>query len=406
MRSIDQHEEAESAERLSLVIPLPRGCTLSERVLDDYRRVLGQVDSYRSVEVVISGVEDDRSAVFSLRELGAQGGRAADGITVVLAEDGSWTDLARKGLFAATGDHLMVLDVDRHYSPQSLLGVVEPVLNGSSDLAVAVPPRGRFQPISLQPLRSGFGAVSRMLLGSSDVFSGLFVVHRSLWERGGRALAASGPSLVLELLLRRPSRCVDVPVTVGPEFRTQRLGLRDVRSLKHVLDGRYGNLSRLIQFCVVGASGMVVDLSLYAFFQWLLSFTWLFSTKSKLFGVTQHLAIAAALSIGIALLWNFTLNRRLTFNDARGGSWLRQFFTYALSNALAIAFSFTVRLYLPAHVDFFGRHRLAAAVVGIVAATGISFSMSRWLVFSRRHEKKRATHVAGQTPVTQPSVLA
>ena len=40
-----------------------------------------------------------------------------------------------------------------------------------------------------------------------------------------------------------------------------------------------------------------------------------------------------------------------------------------------------MRLYLPSRIDFFARHRLAAAVVGIVAATGISFTMARWLVF-------------------------
>ena len=161
------------------------------------------------------------------------------------------------------------------------------------------------------------------------------------------------------------------------------MGLRDLRPLKHVLDGRFGNFSRLIQFCVVGASGMVVDLTFYALFQWLLSFTWLASLKSDL-GFSWQLAIAAAFSISIALLWNFTLNRRLTFNDAMKGSWLRQFLTYALSNALAIALNFSLRLYLPTQVAFFARHRLAAAVVGIVAATGISFSMSRWIVFSRR----------------------
>ena len=114
--------------------------------------------------------------------------------------------------------------------------------------------------------------------------------------------------------------------------------------------------------------------------------------ESALFGCSWHLAVAAAMSFAIALVWNFTLNRRLTFNDARKGALFRQFFTYVLSNALAIALSFSVRLYLPAHFGFFARHRLAAAVVGIVAATGVSFSMSRWLVFAKRPELKRATH--------------
>ena len=60
----------------------------------------------------------------------------------------------------------------------------------------------------------------------------------------------------------------------------------------------------------------------------------------------------------------------------RTGAILRQFFTYVLSNGLAIALSFSVRLFLPSRFGFFARHRLAAAVVGIVAATGISFSMA------------------------------
>ncbi len=159
-----------------------------------------------------------------------------------------------------------------------------------------------------------------MVLGSSDVFSGLFVLRRSLWERGGRLLAASGSSLVLELLLRAP-----LPLRGCAGTRSDRdsagsgSSSQDLRPLKHVLDGRYGSFSRLIQFCCVGASGMVVDLSFYALFQWLLSFTSLAAARSPRVGFSWHLAIAGALSIAIALVWNFTLNRRLTFNDARGG---------------------------------------------------------------------------------------
>jgi dolichol-phosphate mannosyltransferase len=180
-----------------------------------------------------------------------------------------------------------------------------------------------------------------------------------------------------------------VKVSVDDRFQSRQVRLSDLRPLKHVLDSRFGNYSRLAQFCMVGASGMVVDLSFYALFQWLFSFTALAMAKSALFGGTWHLAIAAALAISIALVWNFTLNRRLTFNDARKGQLLRQFLTYALSNALAILLSFSVRLYLPSRIDFFNRHRLAAAVVGIVAATAISFSMSRWLVFARKPEAAR-----------------
>ena len=254
---------------------------------------------------------------------------------------------------------------------------------------MAVPSRTGPKLLRWERLTSSLGLISRLILGTSDVFSGLFALDRAVWERAGRNHTL-GKSPVLDTLLRRPARCIDVRVSVDDRFRAHQIRFSDLRPLKHVLDSRFGNYSRLAQFCMVGASGMVVDLTFYALFQWLLSFTWLATRKSALFGGPWHLAIAAAGAIAIALVWNFSLNRRLTFNDAKKGSIIRQFLTYALSNALAIALSFSVRLYLPSRIAFFDRHRLAAAVVGIVAATGISFSMSRWLVFARRSDVKRS----------------
>jgi dolichol-phosphate mannosyltransferase len=143
-------------------------------------------------------------------------------------------------------------------------------------------------------------------------------------------------------------------------------------------------MSRLVQFCMVGASGMVVDLTLYALLQLLFARFWSLPAGSPAPGFSWPLATAGALAIFTAMVWNFTLNRRLTFNDSRGGSIPRQFLTYALGNALGIAVSLSLRLFLPQYFGFFDRHRLAAAVVGIIVATGISFSMSRWVVFIRR----------------------
>ncbi len=384
---------------LSLILPLSRGQVLSQEAVDAFRRILEQDNAFGPIEIIAVGGRDI-APEGSGRDSARPGRPVSIDYTHVELDEGDWSAAARSGLATATGDLLIVIDVERNYPPESLLPLVNAVREGESELAVAVPtearsPFGRWW----QP-RSALGLLSRLLLGSSDVFSGLFAIRRTLWEQGGRTISPSGSSLVLELLLRRPAIAVDVPVAVDPQFRSPRLGLRDLRPLKHVLDGRYGNLSRLIQFCAVGFSGMFVNLTFYAIFQWLLSFTRLASLRSTLFGSSWLLAVSAALSIGIALLWNFALNRRLTFNDARRGSWTRQFLTYALSNALAIAFSFTVRLYLPTQLDFFARHRLAAAVVGIVAATGISFSMSRWIVFTRRGDPRPPEPHASQTQMS------
>jgi len=306
-------------------------------------------------------------------------------------------------MLAATGDYLIVLDLGRQYSPELLTRLIKPVCTGEGNLSVAVAHNQRSLCLRWSRSRFGLGLVSRFFLGTSDAFSGLFALRRSDWVPFLENMTPRGSSLVLDMLMRSEARCIDVPVAVDDRFQSRLLGFRDLRQLKHMLDRRFGNYSRLVQFCMVGASGMVVDLSFYALLQLLLSFTWLASAKAAFIGGSWHLAVARAMAIGIALVWNFALNRRLTFNDARKGDVFRQFMTYALSNAIAIMLSLTLSLYLPARVAFFARHRLAAAVVGIVAATGISFSMSRWLVFGRRHELKPASFLPLDQPIGEPS---
>ena len=229
-----------------------------------------------------------------------------DGATYVTADGREWSSIVRAGLRAATGDQLVVLDIGRHYSPESLTDVIAPVRTGRCDVAVAVPSHDgpELSAVGTRRLRV-FRLISRLILGTSDVFSGLFALDRSVWERAGSDRAL-GKSPVLDSLLRRPARCIDVKVSVDDRFQSRQVRFSDLRPLKHVLDSRFGNYSRLVQFCMVGASGMVVDLTFYAFLQWLLSFTALASHKSALFGGTWHLVVAAALAIAIALVWNFT----------------------------------------------------------------------------------------------------
>lgn len=159
-------------------------------------------------------------------------------------------------------------------------------------------------------------------------------------------------------------------------------GVQTLSRWKRKADARFGVFSRLAQFCMVGASGMVVDLSLYAVFQRFYEATWLGEVSSPFFRrVPLAITAASISSIFLALVWNFLINRKLTFNDAKRTGIVRQFAAYGLGNALAIGISFGTRVGLPNYVDFFRNHYHSAAVIGIIAATGVSFSMSRWLVF-------------------------
>jgi len=391
-----------------LILPAPSGQAVSVQQVVDYRQALTGKSSGNapSVEVVIATGTEDRDGLqngtssASLREL-----QQKAIATHVSAECQGWANLARAGGDASSGECLVVTDLRRTYSLESLARVAALIQAGDCDLAVGVPNLEDSGLLAWLRRRFGLGLVSRLLLGSSDIFSGLFAVRRSVWDHELSRPPAGDSSLILDLLARHRLRCLDVPVAGGGGFRPRGVGIEHIRPLKHLLDLRFGNYSRLVQFCIVGASGMVVDLTLYALFQWIFSFTKLYILRSDLFGVSWHLAVAGALSIGIALVWNFALNRRLTFNDAQKNGLTRQFLTYVLSNALAIVFSFSVRLYLPGHVGFFARHKLAAAVVGIVAATGISFSMSRWLVFAKRPDSRIAPPGTHERTIVQPSTV-
>jgi dolichol-phosphate mannosyltransferase len=289
--------------------------------------------------------------------------------------DAGLTAQAIDGLRESDGEIRVVIDTARQYAAADLPRLVEPLSEGRADVAVA---DGR-----LAGWRALAAFALRPISGSADPFSGLIALTAAAFERAEGDFKPVGRRFAFEILARANRNRTDVVVEAPRSVRFPVLGLDDLRHIKRIADDRLGNVSRLLQFCVVGASGMVVDLSFYALFQWLFGLTPLAGRKMAM-GAPLDLAVSGILSIAIALTWNFTLNRYLTFSYAKGGSVVRQFVTYVLSNALGIAVSLTLRLTLPEHFAFFAKHRLAAAVVGIVAATGISFSMARWLVFRPR----------------------
>jgi len=282
------------------------------------------------------------------------------------------SEAAVAGLRSARGGLLVVLDLAMAYAPEDVFAVVARLASGEAELAVAARPRRLT------------GLIATRLIGTADPTSGLVGLTRAAAEEADDSFSPVGSRFALELLARVDGRRVDVPV--GPVAAGPRTSPRfdDVRMAKRLSDDRFGNASRLLQFCFVGASGMVVDLTCYATLQMVLGFTPLAGMEAPLVGGSLALAASAVLAVAVALSWNFSINRRLTFNDARGGSIARQYVRYVLSNLLGIAVSLTLRLALPRTVGFFARHRLAAAVVGIVAATGISFTMARWFVFGHK----------------------
>lgn len=299
------------------------------------------------------------------------------------------------GLREAEGDLLVLLDQEMGYSPEDLLAVVDRLAVGDVDLVVASRNRGRTGPIAGRLA----GAVVRPVFGTTDPFSGLIGLTAPLARATDASFRPVGSRFSLEILARAGGRRADVPVGARVASAPRAMvAFNDIRQAKRLADDRFGNASRLIQFCFVGASGMVVDLSFYALFQRVFFATPMASQVAPLVGGPLAVAVARVLAIAIALTWNFSLNRRLTFNDAKRGSIVFEFARYVVSNLVGILLSLTLSLTLPNLSGFFRSHRLAAAVVGIVAATGVSFTLTRWFVFGRR-----AVPAVAPAPAPHPS---
>ncbi len=327
------------------------------------------------------------------RALGALG---HDVETHMLVDDGMGLSVAAlRGLRVSRGDFILVEDASRSHSADDLERLLRPLIAGDAEIVVGSRRHRDRDADSLESLR-GPNTASRLLggalhglIGTSDPWARLVGVTRPAARDADSDFAPIGSWYTLELLAKVEGPRVDVAVSSLPmnHLRSHRRLIRgaEIRHLKRLSDARFGNLSRLIQFCVVGFSGMIVDLTTYAVGMAALEHTALRGYTTPMFGGPLYVASARAIAILVAVTWNFALNRRLTFNDARGGSILRQYGRYLLGNALAVPLSFTMGVVLPAKFAFFGRHKLVAAVLGIVAATGVSFSMSRWVVF--RHDQ-------------------
>lgn len=369
--------------RVSLILPAGSLADAPDDLrLEPFRAALESAGHEAELIVAVTGAESAAATNGGPRvvAVGGRPGRAAAAVG---------------GLAAAGGQVRVVLDPAMGYTPDDLAALVEPLADGRADLAIARRP-GRSAPRALA------GRMGRPFLGTSDPLSGLVGLTESAFLAAEPVLDPVGSRFAVELLAKVRGRRVEV--LTGPVARSgrPRAGLDDLRHAKRLADRRFGNLSRLFQFCVVGASGMVVDLTTYALLQAAFGRIWPEPAPTPLIGGPLSLTVAALGAIALALTWNFALNRRLTFNDSRDGSIVRQYFVYALSNALGISVSLVLRLLLPLNVPFFRSHKLAAAVVGIVAATGISFSMSRYVVFGRA--KPPAGPPAEPLPDLEPAV--
>ena len=148
------------------------------------------------------------------------------------------------------------------------------------------------------------------------------------------------------------SQGVRYPGAVPDEARTAELGL-PVR-VRHGLR-RPHNWLALMRFSLVGASGYVINLAIFAL---------------CIHGLGLDYRLAACLAFAVAVSNNFLLNRHWTFQagDGHAGFQAARFFTVSL---LAFGFNLAVLEFL---VAVAGLPELPAQAAAIAAATPLNFA--------------------------------
>ncbi len=209
-----------------------------------------------------------------------------------------------------------------------------------------------------------------------DPMAGFFAIPAESFRKAD-TLNPIGYKIALELIVKCPcKRVVEIPIHFTERQKGEsKLCLKEqinyLRHIKRLADYKFGSISRFAQFCLVGSTGMIVDLTCY----------------TLMLSMFVPIALARAVAIWIAMSWNFLLNRRITFGFRTKESILGQYWRFILTCAFGAAISWSISVGLGKYTTWFNKHLLIAAVLGIVAGTSSNFLMSSQWVFRAKRRK-------------------
>jgi len=298
---------------------------------------------------------------------------------VVRKKDHGLSQAVLDGLLRAKGDVLVCMDADLSHPPESIPAMLSKLQEGADFVVGSRYVAGGTTSDDwglLRWLNSRVATLmARPLTNVRDPMAGFFALRRSTLEAGAD-FNPIGYKIGLELIVKcRCERVVEIPIHFEDrQFGESKLTLRQqllyMKHLRRLYTFKFGVWTQLTHFLFVGGMGTAVNM---------LALTGLLSL-----GLPVRLAVAVA--ILIAMCFNFVLNRRFSFADARTKAWPRQLATFIAACSLGAVINYLVSIGLHAQA---GMTPQLAALVGIAAGTLFNFVASRYLVFRQSHILKK-----------------
>ena len=277
------------------------------------------------------------------------------------------------GLKVTSGHIIAVMDADLQHPPELVPDLLREIEAGA-DVAVAsrYVKGGGCQGWGLtrRLMSKGAGFLAHLLLPAtrqvSDPMSGFFMFNREVVAEA--QLKPTGYKILLEILMVGKFQSVaEVPYTfVTRERGKSKLNARQqIDYLKHILSlmRRTGELARFIKFCLVGISGVGVNMGLL----------WLLTELGGLFYL-----LSAAISIETSIITNFLLNNYFTFAD-RNKQGVKPLFGRLLKfNLVSLAGLGINMAILWLLTEGLGLFYMVSNIVGIAAATLWNYLVNNW----------------------------
>ncbi|MFH1381937.1 MAG: glycosyltransferase family 2 protein [Chloroflexota bacterium] len=268
------------------------------------------------------------------------------------------------GIGYADSDIVGVMDADLQHPPEVILGLLRALEDGTQ---VAIASRyvkgGGTADWGLARKIISWGAVllAHLFLPETravyDPMSGFFMFRKEVVD--GVALKPTGYKILLEILVKGKYRkLTEVPYRfVSRERGSSKLGTKQqLDYLRHVfsLMNRRQELSRFAKFCLVGGSGVLVNMGLLLLLTEFVGFYYLLSS---------------AIGIETSIISNFLLNDFFTFRDRRAQSaqnLVGRLFKFNLVSLAGLGINLALLWFLTSVV---GMYYLISNLFGIAAAT-------------------------------------
>ncbi len=294
---------------------------------------------------------------------------------VVRKEEKGLSSAVIEGFKHITGDIIVVMDADLSHPPEKIPELVAPIIDKRAEFVIG----SRFVEGGsarhfdwFRKLNAWASKVlARPFTKVKDPMAGFFAfpAHKLTPET---ELNPAGFKIGLELIVKTdPLNIEEIPIEFQERlYGESKLSLKEqllyLVHLRRLFKYKFRTLSEMIRFGIIGASGMLVDLtSVYV--------------AKELFSVEFRYARIAGFVF--ALTSNFLLNRSFTFRNAREGHILKQYVSFFTVSLAGFALNWFISVYLYENSLFFNTHYLLAALMGIIGGFFINFTGSKFFVF-------------------------